>query len=90
MGNVPVLQIGCFTFLCHFNLVFLLHAQIYTDRWTYQLEVINDFVVYCAGIHGLAFTATVSLNMDAFDKVGYSLVCIVLFNLLFNVLVLIF
>lgn len=86
----PEFQIGCFTFLCLFNLVYLLHAQLQTDRWMYQLEIINDISVYAAGIHGLTFMLTVTSNLDAFDAAGNSLVGIVIINLLFNVAVLVF
>lgn len=83
LGHLPTIQLGCFTTLALINLIFLVHEQLYVDRWMYQLEVFNDFSVYLTGIHGLAFTATTT-NYGAFDAIGYSLAGMVILNLLFN------
>ena len=89
LGNVPMIQLGLFTLLCMINLIYLVHARLYKNRWAYQLEVFNDISVYMTGIHGLAFTASVT-NFDAYDALGYSLGGVVILNLLFNMSFLIF
>ena len=49
----------------------------------YQVEVFNDLSVYMTGIHGLAFTATLT-NLSAYDTLGYSLGSLVVTNLVIN------
>lgn len=83
LGDEPVIQLGFFSALCMINLIYLVHTQIYADRWMYQVEVFNDLSVYMTGIHGLAFTATLT-NFGAYDTLGYSLGSLVVVNLVIN------
>ena len=67
------------------NQVYLLSERLFKDRLMYMLEVLNDFTVYVASIFALALTAT---DLDeAQNALGIFLVCIVVINLVMNMLV---
>jgi len=67
------------------NQVYLLNDRLFQNRLMYNFEVLNDFTVYVASVFSLSLTAT---EIDeAKNALGITLVCIVVINLLMNMVI---
>ena len=85
--NTPGIQIIAIVIISLVNQVYLLSEQLFKNRLMYRIEVMNDFTVYVASIFALSLTATET--DEAKNALGITLVCIVVINLVMNMMIII-